>query len=387
MELQKLDHAIKLKIVCKKEYRNKYYSNEKFKLLTKNLRYGTFQGFPRNYFLFHHMFNTFNIPANIESIVHAHAHVKPQSRNLSNNPTSVYENIFDTNIKKYCIESWTCQNSDDEVLQFYQEKKDRLVPKTTIDKCDVFYGIVLMDQKPSDETMTTCLNSILKTIQLGLKYAKKHCIVSFWGTVRYENILTLLANHYNVKIFKTYYNTVMAVLFTPNPSMDWRLSALIDRITKKQNVASFVESIPLEVQHIVDDIKFHNKMLSQNQNDEQRIVNALCDSTVPIHQYESLLKYYFEPIHEYLGPATLVHHRCRFIDSYLQQFNNKRFVFVGIPDLLNNMGKFYMTYVDYTYICIQNYRYSPHLLLKQFGTELQFTTIFENNSYVLIKKK
>ena len=396
MELHKIDYEIKLSIVCKKEYRNKYYSNEKFKVLTKNLSYGTVSKFPRNYFLFNHMFKELQIPSDLKSIAHAYYNVNPEMTDFTNHITSIYENIYNRKIKKYCIDSYVCDGtlhgktfknySLERDLTFYEENKNSLIPKTKINKCDLFYGIVMLGQKPTPDTMTSCINSILKTIKLGLKYGKKYCIIAFWGYVRYEHILTLLAVHYDVKIFKTYYSTVMALMFTPKPDMDKKIIVLINHIIKYNYVASFIETIPLPVHHIVHDIEFHNKMLSQHQHVEQRIVNSLCDSNIQISNYQELLNCYFEPIKQYLGPSTLIHHPSIFIKSYLQQFNNKNFIFIGIPDLLNNIGKFYVVYIKYRYICIQNYHHNPKLLLEQFGTELKFNIIHENKSYILIKR-
>lgn len=368
-----------------------------FKKMISNVRLDNKTLIGTNFFKFADVFEVFRIPK-VRSFMHAYceqdstkhvsAHIPSFStQSIQNWPTYVYEDIYNIKIDKYFMDVPCCGASGVNANTFPIYKETTTLDKTDGVPCDIFYGVGMS----KTNIVQSCINSILRIISAALRYSKDMIMISFFPFKHCSDIIALLAHFFDIKVYVTFFAQHFVVYFKNDKAQGEKLQATIVQLLKesqkkKKELVSIIATTPIQIEHLLSDIRYQVHMDRQQTNID-RCIRSMMKSHKMV-QCDLLLRDFFKPIlsKKYqLGPMTVIDGGSQFIQNYLQQYDNTEFVFVSI-DLQKSIGRFYMIFMKYTFICIHHSNLNPKLFLKIYNTEIKYKILVENESYLFIKR-
>ena len=383
MEFQKQDFKYNINPIASKVAATRLsYNNDDFLHYLRDLNFTSKAPVLKPYFLFCELFKEI---FDVSSIIQAFPLIEPKTNdNFFNSAQAVYENIHNVKIKKYYINIDFCNHRRLVPTLYVQPNNYSKKKVDHIPKSDLFYGVTHFNTTHNDNFSYNCINAILKLVKLGIQYSNKYIIIGFNTIIQFNDVLCLLMAHYDVKIYQATYDSYVNIMFHVNAVNP--IVAVIDGILKTPNVGSFVEPVPAMIDTLCDTI--HNNVFKiKHSNPLSYIVNTLCINKFPLINYDALLDNYFKPIQRYLGKDSVYFHTCPFIKNYLKEKgkSKNKFVFVGVDNLDNYVGRFYGIFLKYKYICIQHIHLDPLLFLKKYKNEIMYDILHECPSYILVQ--
>ena len=348
-----------------------------------------------NFLKFAEMFDIFKLPL-VGSFMHAFC----KSNAITDAPlpgahlwpTSIYEDIYKIKVNKYFANVPCCGHPDIlSTIPIYKEigqKGTTKLKKSQGQPCDIFYGVG-MTKISNLGTITSCINVLLHIISLGLRYSKDIIMISFSPFKHCSDIITLMAHHFDIKVYVTFFAQNFVIYFRNNKTQGAKLQTTIEWLlkeTKNKNITSMFSTTPIEIEHLLSDIRYQIHMDRQ-----QTHINRCVRLLLKCHKHvecELLLSEFFTPLTNKrykLGPATVIDGESKFFETYLKQYHDPNFVFISI-DLQKSIGRFYVQYMQYKYICIHHLTIDPKMFLKIYSTEIKFNILVENDSFLFIER-